>query len=99
MEETTDELIAAKALIANKRNWLRGQRHSVSGLAGGGGPIVLTERFCAEGALEHVKASPAAWNRLFAQVPRAFGSIAEFNDHSEHEDVLGAFDRAIRSGV
>ncbi len=100
MRTVTQDLLAAKSLIETPDRWIRGSLRERD---------FMGCRYCTLGALseatsvfpeadEHYNLAYAA---LQAQLPNypSSGSIAWFNDdpRTTHTDVLGLFDRAIRS--
>lgn len=96
-----EQLIAAKNLIQNPKNWIKGN-------------FRVGDAYCASGALievigmdnhrYHIETETAAYQTLNdvipeAQVPAFLHKVNAFNDSSTHEEVLEAFDRAIALAV
>lgn len=91
-----EELEAARTLIAAPEHWIKGQLHLSCAWNLHGGGIAQRRAWCAVGALRSVRAGRVAEQALLAQVPRAFSSVEEFNDHSltTHADIIAMFQRA-----
>jgi len=89
---TRDVLIAARALIADERNWIKGANFR---------KVAGCDCFCADGAVEEVFRNrpwePGVRPALRAASPN--GMIVTYNDADEttHADVLAMFDRAIEA--
>ena len=90
------ELIKAKALIANPENWTQGcmSRNAGDMFVNVNDPTAC--KFCALGALSKVGASDEAYRKL-AEVAfnSGFSGVVALNDHGLHEDVMEMFDKAI----
>ena len=90
------ELINAKALIANPENWTQ------SCLARNAGDMFVNVndpsacKFCALGALRKAGTHEDAYMKLAdAAFKAGFKGIVALNDHGLHEDVMEMFDKAI----
>ena len=90
------ELIKAKALIADPKNWTQ------SCLARNAGDMFVNVndqiacKFCALGALRKAGTHEDAYMKLAdAAFKAGFSGIAALNDFGLHEDVMEIFDKAI----
>jgi hypothetical protein len=97
-----DELIAAKALIDAPHKWCKDEGYVWRGfnLPFAAKPSVQIDiKHCALFALNAVHASRSTHRAALMQVPRAFGSVNEFNDdpRTTHADIMAMFDRAIEA--
>ena len=87
-----ENLIAARALIANEANWAQGKDVDAS-----------KGRYCAAVACTDFPTAYDMFNALGDALPDAFkrpgwhgvARLFKFNDESGHGDVLALFDRAI----
>ena len=89
------ELIKAKALIADPKNWTQ------SCLARNAGDMFVNVndpsacKFCALGALRKAGTQSAYMALADAAFKLGFKGIVALNDHGLHEDVMEMFDKAI----
>lgn len=95
----------ARALIADEKNWMRGEYFGTQsgGILCAGDPEA--DCFCSIGAIAHatkqqniydVEQSKAVKLLLNCiEDEQTFYSVAAFNDAHEHADVIALFDRAI----
>ena len=104
-------LIKAKALIADRRNWIQG----MEARAASGQPLPPEHpsacRFCSIGAVERVLAPlPAAehyrvkeqtLNEIESHITTSavIGKLWRFNDSHTHEGVMALFDKAIKEAT
>lgn len=93
---TVQQLIDAKATIADKKHWVRGSVHTLSEDKDGH----FYSRYCSIGALENVGAYAHythAWDVLRRNVGfHGLIAVAQWNDFAvSHRQVMAGFDRAI----
>ena len=84
-------LIEARGLIEKKEDWTRGTLETLRGERCAVGALRIATEF-----LDYPDAGRVAHDMLTRiAIERGFASIEAMNDHSRHEAVLMAFDRAI----
>lgn len=90
-----DDLIAARALIADEAHWCKGSHDKNGARCAMGAVIAVTEA-----TDRHAKRYDALWAALNEQLPARFsGMIRAYNDanDTDHADILALFDRAIEA--
>ena len=89
------ELIKAKALIANPENWTQSclARNARDMFVNVNDPSAC--KFCALGALRKADTQSAYMALADAAFKLGFKGIVALNDHGLHEDVMEMFDKAI----
>jgi hypothetical protein len=81
----------ARGLIARREDWVQGDYETLGGERCAVGALRLAAEF-----LDYPRAGVAAHALLTGiAIGRGFTSIERMNDHSPHDEVLGAFDAAI----
>lgn len=89
-----DDLIAAKALIADPACWFKGAYKSMNGAA-----ICASQAIIAVLGDKDGYTSSALWNALSDARPEGFASVSGYNDDPKttHGDIMALFDRAINA--
>lgn len=94
MQTTKEILVAARAIIANEKNWTQGAyAKDKDGMSTG---VICSNAvcFCSIGAIRKITMSSDAMEVLRNHME---DSIIAFNDGHTHKEVLAAWDEAIAS--